>query len=96
MEVWFILFNARTLSFLCFQNFLIAKKKVGKNVSASIAKKKIVENVHQMLPTPETPRLGRIDVPNETTLLAQCSLLRKRRADQERRFPADFIRKGFD
>ena len=69
---------------------------MAENASASIAKKKVVQNVHPMLSTPENPRLGRIDVPNETTLLAQCSLLRKRRAHQERRFPADFIRKGFD
>lgn len=59
-----------------FQSFLIAKK-VAENASASIAKKKVVENVNSMLSTPENPRLGRIDVPNEATLLARCILLKK-------------------
>lgn len=50
---------------------------MAENASASIAKKKVVQNVYPMLSTPENPRLGRIDVPNEATLLARCSLLKK-------------------
>ena len=76
----------------CFQNFLIAKKKMVENVSVP----KIVENVCAMPSPPETPSSGRADTPNEATLLAQCSLSRKRKADQEECFPVDFISKGLD
>ena len=62
------------------------------NVSAP----KIVENVRAMPSPPETPSSGRADTPNEATLLAQCSLSRKRKADQEECFPVDFISKGLD
>ena len=69
---------------------------MAENVSAPIAIKKIVENVRAMLSTPETPSLGRTDTPNEGTPLAQCSLSRKRRPDQEQCFPADFTSKRLD
>ena len=71
---------------------LIIKKKMVENVSAP----KIVENVRAMSSPPETPSSGRADTPNEATLLAQCSLSRKRKADQEECFPVDFISKGLD
>ena len=96
MGDWFILFNAGTFSFFCFQNFLIAKKRMVENISASLAKKEIVENVRAMPSPLETSSPGRTDTPNEATPLAQCSLSRKRKVDQEECFPTDFISKGLD
>ena len=93
VEDWFILFNAGTFSFFCFQSFPIAKKKMVENISAPIAKKKIIENIRTMPSPPETPSPGRADTPNEAVPLAQCSLSRKRKADQEECFLADFISK---
>ena len=45
---------------------------------------------------PETPSSGKTDTPNEATPLAQCSSSRKRKADQEECFPADFVSEGLD
>ena len=45
---------------------------------------------------PETPSSGKTDTPNEATPLAQCSSSRKRKADQEEYFPADFVSEGLD
>ena len=61
-------------------------------VSAPIAKKKIVDNVRTMPSPPETPSPGRTDTPNEAAPLTQCSLSRKRKANQEE----CFISKGLD
>ena len=66
------------------------------NVNAPIAKKKIFGNVCAMPSPSETPIPGRTDTPIEAAPLAQCSLSRKRKVDQEECFPADFISKGLD